>query len=68
MERKKVTFDYIKAFKIKEEACMRKDSKYLFKLTGEKDEGCVIKKEHFSTRNISLIATRNSEGKMIYNE
>ena len=66
--RKKITLDYIKAFKIKEEACLRKDSKYLFKLTGEKDGGCVITKEHFSTRNISLIATRNSEGKMIYNE
>ena len=66
--RKKIIFDYIKAFKIKEEACLRRSGKYLFKLTGEKDEGCVITKEHFSTRNISLIATRNSEGKMIYNE
>jgi hypothetical protein len=35
----KITFPEMKAYKIKEEACLPYRSKYLFKLTGEKDRG-----------------------------
>lgn len=64
--RKLCTLENVKLYKIKEEALLPKRQKYFFKLTGEEDQGACVKKEKFSTRNISLIATRNSEGKIEY--
>ena len=60
----KITFPEIKAYKIKEEACLPYQMKYLFKLTDEKDRGISFKEENYSTRNIELIAIKDKNGKM----
>ena len=62
--RKLCTFDNILIYKIKEEALLPKRQKYFFRLRGEEESKVCVRKENFSTRNISLIAVRNSDGKI----
>lgn len=59
----KITFPVMKAYKIKDEAGLLFKNKYLFKLNGEKDRGISFTEENYSTRNIELIAIRNTQGK-----
>ena len=59
----KIKFPKLTAYKIKDEAGLPFNDKYLFKLTGEKDRGISFTEENYSTRNIELIAIRNKQGK-----
>lgn len=56
----------IKLMKIKEEAILPKKKKYLFKITGLEDTGHMVIVERLSTKNITLVATKNENGKIIY--
>ena len=62
----KIEFEKIQAFKIKEEAFLFKPWKYIFRLKETEDQGLVFKAENYSTRNIDLIAIRDSTGKIQY--
>ena len=59
----KITFPIIFAYKIKEEAEVCWNNKYLFRLTGEEDRGIYFIERDYSTRNIELIAIRNDKTK-----
>ena len=61
--KRKITFLELKAYKIREEACLYYKVKYLFKLTGEQDHGLTFKEKNYSTRNIELVAIREKNGK-----
>lgn len=60
----KITFDEIIAYKIKEEAFLIKPAKYFFRLKETEDTGLTFNKKNYSTRNIDLIAIRDSTGKI----
>ena len=60
----KITFPKLRIYKIKEEACLLYNIKYLFKLTGEEDQGLSNTLSNFSTRNIELIEIKDKNGKM----
>lgn len=61
--KQKIEFPELHLFKIQEEAKLLFRNKYLFKLTGEEDQGLAITKKNYSTRNIELIAIREKNGK-----
>ena len=58
----KITFETMQAFKIKEEAFLMKPWKYFFRLKEDEDTGLVFRKKNYSTRNIDLVAIRDSTG------
>lgn len=63
--KKKIVFDTLWCFKIKEEAFLDYKSKYFFKI--KLDEGKLVKKlENYSTRDIEMIAKRDSKNKIQY--
>ncbi len=63
----KITFDKLKLYKAeKEPFCDSKKLKYLFELTGEPDQGMFCCKRNYTTRNITLIATRDDNNKITY--
>lgn len=64
--KKKITFENICAFKVKEEAFLYYNSIYFFRMKVDTDTGFVFKQDNFSTRNIDLIAKRDSSGKIQY--
>ena len=52
------------AYKIKEESFLYHSAQYFFRMKVDKDEGFVFKRDTYSTRNIDLIAKRDSTGKI----
>lgn len=64
--KKKVVFENIHAFKIKEECMLNLNKKYFFRLFNIEDGKMTIRKENFATRSFELIAKRTGEGKIEY--
>lgn len=64
--KKKITFNNILAYKIKEESFLFSNLQYFFRIKVDQEEGFSIKLEDFSSRNIDLIAKRDSAGKIQY--
>lgn len=62
--KKKIIFDNIYAYKIKEEAFLFHKAKYFFRLKVDTDEGFTFKRETYATRNLDLIAKRDNTGKI----
>ena len=60
----KVTFDKVKLYKIKEENYIQPSNKYFFAIKFDEEAGWTKELENFSTRNITLYAKRNKEGKI----
>ena len=64
--KKKIVFDEIYAYKIKEESLLFKQCKYFFKLKMPEEVGLVFYEKNFATRNIEMFAKRDKEGKIQY--
>ena len=62
--KRKIKFEKLRAYKVKEEAFLPRIQKYFFKLTSQENGKLVIQKEDFETRDVFLIAIRNAEGKI----
>ena len=64
--KKKITFEKMQAYKIKEETFLYKYGKYFFRMKVEEDKGLIFVEHDYSTRNIELIAIRDKDGKIQY--
>lgn len=62
----KIVFNDILAYKIKEEAFLNTHDVYFYKLSVPEEKGYVIPLDNYETRNITLIAKRDNEGKVRY--
>ena len=60
-KKKKVTFDKIYAFKIKEECLIQHKHKHIFRLAYPADVGFVLKLDNYTTRNCDYIFKRNED-------
>ena len=59
--RRKVTFDKIYAYKIKDECLMDHRYKHIFKLNYPADGGFILKLKNYTTRNFEYVFKRNKD-------
>lgn len=59
--RRKITFEKIYAFKIKEECLINNKHKHIFRLSYPEDVGFVLKLNNYTTRNFEYVFKRNKD-------